>query len=337
MSKGFQLATLAGALTIALSGNVSALDFGGWDVKKDGNIDITNAGVCVDAAYTCSVVASGAGFKQVSVSNALDPSDNVSYIMTIVTDQNAGDATGVQRGDLGFSDVSFVKMKLTLGGASDAGESGITASQIIKDTGTGTTFSSTTDINTGWAATADANVRIAQNLFEDGGTPGAFAGDDFKSGFTYASNNDATSGVATGFEIKIDQTAGLASGTQTDPSANDVQVFALREKSGDMLTSAKATPGIDLTDNNIADGVTWVAGNDIKAIWIGQQINLGTSTDLLAGSLGSSFGYLSFDNLSNDAPAQTAFGFGSKNSTSAWVWDDAFHVGTGDVNPVLNP
>ena len=53
-------------------------------------------------------------------------------------------------------------------------------------------------------------------------------GDDFSSNFYYASDN-TVDGTRTGFEMSIDQKAGLAS-TGVASSANDVQTFSLRER-----------------------------------------------------------------------------------------------------------
>jgi len=333
MSKGFQIAALAGALTVAMSGNVlaagtgvPAFNYGGWTVTN-GDIDETAGGMCLaGSGFSCSVVASGKGFKQVNVTDNSDASSGISYIMTIVTDQNAGGATGAAAADLGFADVSFVRMKVATDGTAGPGDTGITARQQIKDgTGTGKTFVSVTDINSGWANTsATDNIVITQKLQDDAGTTG-FAGDDFVAGFEYRSNNDAATGVRTGFEMIIDQASGLASaqfladGT-TDPSANDVQVFALREKQGDKLTTSGSI-GLDP-----ANPVTWtgastgVVGDDVKAVWIGQEVNLGAAA--LDSSLGSSFGYVAFENVTT-GDADNAFGFASLNSASAWEWDTA--------------
>ena len=337
MRKGFQLATLAGALTIAMSGSVSAvtLDFGGWTVGGTTGGEIDHIGdnstpgagsVCTQEGVSCSVVASGAGFKQINVADINDTT-GTSYIMTIVTDQDAVGAPG----GIGFYDVSFVKMKLTLGGAADPTENGIAAHQEINEAttvGAGSTFKSTSDINTGWANTAGSPIVITQDLIDNGATDAG--GDDFASGFLYRANADATTGQRTGFEMNIDQFAGLATATDA-ASANDVQVFALREKQGDMLTVAPAAGNpIDL--NGDGTPVTWTAGQDIKAIWIGQQINLDSTTPgttPVVGSLGSTFGYLSFDNLDDAAAAETSFGFSAANATGAWKWDPAFNMTIG--------
>jgi len=355
MSKGFKLATLTGAVALAISANVSAIDFnyGGWTVANGDITENTTNSMCDTTSTTstisCSVVASGKGFKQINVTDSTDPTGE-SYIMTIVTDQ---DATGTAGTNLGFSDVSFVKMKLTLGGNADNGESGITSQQRIVDkTVAGKDFVSNTDINTGWASGTGANISITQDLTDDAGTD-TFAGDDFISGFSYSSNNHAETGERTGFKMTIDQVARLSQGAGgTD--INDAQVFVLREKQGDMQKVAASGGGIDLNgdglgvvswtvDDAVRDATTGAitsgsVGDDIKAIWIGQEINLGTSTDLASGSLGSSFGYVAFEATdSNGAVTKdNAFGFSATNSESAWAWDPAFDAApsmTGMLNP----
>jgi len=352
MSKGFKLAALAGAMSMALSGAASAAAdvpnfiYDGWTVSG-GNINENAAGsMCASSLYSCSVVASGAGFKQINVTEVADASSGTSYIMTIVTDQDAGAAGGTGAADLGFSDVSFVRMNLTLGGVSGNGESGITARQNISETGTGKAFSSITDINTGWAGGNGANIVIEQTLSDvgkdvdaNGNAAPGFAGDDFSAGFIYRSKNDPATGKSVGFEMSIDQVAGLAQ-SAGGADANDIQVFALREKKGvyvtaDSSASSRNPNGIDL---NLADAnnpvITWAGdttasggtpGDDIKAIWIGQQINLGSTPDTGSLSLGSSFGYVSFENVTTQQ-ADSAFGFSATNSGSAWEWDDAFYI-----------
>ena len=326
MRKGFQLATLAGALTIAMSGGASAanLVFDGWTVNN-GQIDETSAGsVCTQANVSCSVVASGDGFKQINVTDSTDPVGE-SYIMTIVTDQTATGGPGDTA--LGFYDVSFVKMKLTLGGNNTGtNANGIKAHQEIREGATGTLFTSTSDINTGWSV-ADAPVAITQTLTDEG--QANLAGDDFASGFIYRSKNDATTGARTGFEMNIDQVAGLASGDNA--SVNDIQVFALREKAGTMLVGNADSMDLGAAGNP----VTWTGSGtalgaagaeDIKAIWIGQEINL-DSTTTNNGSLGSTFGYLSFEDVASTTKhVESEFGFGAANAQGAWDWATAFNM-----------
>ena len=337
MQKGFRIAALAGALSMAMGGTASAanhdLEFGGWSVTG-GQIDHNSAAVCQSTNYDCNVVAAGNGFKQIQVSpsatNTTTPSTD-SYIMTVVTDQDASGAYGA--GDLGFYDVSFVKMQMSLGGTgSTQNENGIFAEQKIEEVTTvgaaaATQFNSTTNISTGWATAAASPVSISQSLIDNGDT--ATAGDDFSSTFMYGSDNDAA-GTRTGFEMSIDQKAGLASANQPS-SANDVQVFALRERQG---TKLAASGSVALSGTS---SMSWAAGDDIKAIWLGQTINLDDQA-AIAGGLGSTFGYLSFDNVSGDTAAPISeFGFATSNADQAWVWDPAFNIGTSGTPCLSDP
>jgi len=341
MANLYKLAALAGVvLSTVVTGPVIAanhdLVFDGWSVTN-GQIDetgTTGTSICAVGTYDCNTVAAGDGFKQIQVTAKPDTAGAVageSYIMTIVTDQNANGTPGA--GELGFYDVSFVKMKLSLGGgaSSNNNENGIASQQRISEVtagtggGTATSFTSDTDINTGWSVAATP-VSISQTLVDNGDT--ATSGDNFDSNFNYQSSNDAETGLRDGFAMSIDQVAGLAS--SVDPlSVNDVQVFSLRERQGTMLASG---PGTVTLAGNV---VNWVNGDDIKAIWLGQTINL-DSTSATAGGLGSTFGYLSFENVSNSTigPA-TEFGFATSNAESAWVWDPAFNVGLGSKAPCL--
>ena len=333
MHKSLKLAALAGALSMVMGGSAMSanLIFDGWTVAG-GTIDAkgTSGSICAtNSGYDCSTVASGSGFTQVQVTpNTAGSVVGESYIMTIVTDQNADGQPG--NGSLGFYDVSFVKMKLSLGGNGDNNENGIAAQQKISEVtlstggGTATSFDSTTDINTGWS-TAATPVSITQTLVDNGDA--LTAGDNFDSKFNYQSSNDVD-GLRDGFAMSIDQVAGLASAADSN-SFDDVQVFALRERQGALLATANNT-GVNLGGGN----VNWGAGEDIKAIWLGQTINLGGNTPQ-AGSLGSQFGYLSFENVSGGTGPITEFGFAATNANSAWVWDPAFNIGSGSGTPTI--
>jgi len=338
MQKGFRIAAMAGALSMAMSGSafaVNNLTFDGWTVSN-GDITSNSATVCQSTDYDCSVVASGKGFQQVTVSPSSsnttgDP--NTSYIMTIVTDQNANSTSG-DPADLGFYDVSFVKMQVSLGGtgSTTGNVNGIYGQQAINNvTSSGssaTSFQSTTNISTGWALASNSPISISQNLTDNGNTNDT--GDDFSSNFYYASDNTAD-GTRTGFEMSIDQKAGLASPGVTT-SANDVQTFALRERQGTKLQTASPSGGYTLG----GDTVSWAAGDDAKAIWLGQNINL-DSTGTSGTTLGSTFGYLSFDNVTGDSnPPATEFGFAATKANAPWVWDDsAFNINN-SVKPCLS-
>ncbi len=342
MQKGFKIAAIAGALSFAMSGIATAavedLQFGGWSVDN-GTIDHTNAGICADSNYDCSVVAVGVGFKQLQVSasaanTTATPDD--SYIMTIVTDQTASGA--YDSGDLGFTDVSFIRMIMTLGGTGvNTNVNGIFSEQVISEVGaatgtsTGTNFNSTTNLATGWAESGGSPISINQSLLDNGAS--TESGDDFQTAFVYSSDNDAVTGLRSGFEMAIDQVAGLQSASSVG-SENDVQVFALRERAGSRLSSGgSATLGSTTTD--------WSAGDDIKATWIGQNISMdntggGFGGGSLVNSLGSTFGFMAIDNMSDSQAAATEFSFAASRAQEAWVWDDAFNVGGSTGAPCLN-
>ena len=356
MQKSFKLAALAGALSLAMGGGsamAASFNYGGW-TATNGAIDITNRDnggtMCTSDDFECSTIAEGDGFMQVQVSQKASSTATPaqtgleageSFIMTIVTDQNATGVQGVGADGTGFSDVSFVKMKINLGG-SNSNVNGIAAQQLINEK-TGTSqFDSATNINTGWANTTGVTpVTISQNVVDNGFTTST--GDDFSSGFNYAHelDTDPTSsefGRKSGFTMSIDQTAGLESAAQAG-SANDVQSFALRQRNGTMLGAANVGTGTATLGGNTGGTVTWAAGEDIKAIWLGQKVNLGSAATL-AGALGSNFGYLAFDNTEDStsgggtvAPI-TEFGFGASNADSAWEWDGAaLNVGDGEGTP----
>jgi len=324
MRKSFQVAALASALALlmssaALAAGKNDLTFGGWSVS-DGTIT-TGAGSVCEVNFTCSVVAEGAGFKQLQVTSKAGavPADEagVSYIMTIVTDQNATGDAGTAA--LGFEDVSFVQMKISTGGTPAPNVNGIFSKQKISENVGTTEFISESAISSGWAeniSTVTNPVAISQTLRDLGPASGTLgAGDDFKSTFYYASRNDSA-GVRDGFAMSIDQSAGLA--TAASGSTSDVQVFAFRERQGTMLTTAGPVEYNGGT-------VNWAAGEDIKAAWIGQQIALGSGT----GSLGGDFGYLSFQNVApttGEPSVTSGFGFTTLDSTSASVWDEAFVI-----------
>ncbi len=313
MRKGFQVAALASALSLVMGGAALAatkadLQFGGWDVSgPDATINV-GAGTVCEVDFTCSTVAQGAGFIQLQLnSNATEPSEaGVSYIMTIVTDQ---DASG-NAGELPFEDVSFVQMRISTSGTPAPNVNGIFSQQKITEEVGNTVFTSESAITSGWAATEASNpVAISQTLVDKG--PTTSIGDDFDTTFYYVSSNDAA-GVRDGFAMSIDQSAGLESATSLSPT--DVQVFAFRERQGKLL----AAPGSVPLNGETLD---WVATDDVKATWIGQKIALGTGT----GSLGGDFGFLSFQNVTTPKTI-SEFGFTTANSTSASAWHEAFVV-----------
>ncbi len=341
MRKGFKIASLSGALAMACGGSAFAApspaewaptkaDLQNWNVSGGtfGAIGVCDAPSPTQTAkYECNPIAGGEnGFIQIQLtpkSSAFTtaPPTGLSYILSIVTNTTAGSTgTGITPDSLDFYDVSLVAMQTQMG--SNTTTPNVNGIKGIQQLGTaGADFLSNTEVNTGWAAGTgpmDPTIVVSQSL-KDLGQAGA--GDDFRTAFIYEGQNDATTGDVLGYKMDIGQTIGLQSGTGTE---SDAQTFAFRQRSGTMQNSAgQMTLGSSTTPES------WVEGDSIKAVWVGQKIDLGVSTGTLAG-MGSSFGFLAFDNFTPDDlgnPNATdpvfEFGFGTGNSDHAWKWDTA--------------
>jgi hypothetical protein len=339
MQKGFRIGAVAGALSIAMSGSAFAatdLSFGGWSVSG-GNISTSGATVCAStSAYNCSIVASGSGFAQVQLTPK--STSGTPYIMTIITDQNAN-STGIGDPGLGFYDVNFVQSS---NGGTTTTQNGILGQQSISSVGnTGfspeTSFKSTTNLATGWAQTqTGANpITITQNIVDNANT--SSTADDFSTGFYFTQAADA-SGNPTGFEMTIDQSSGLNTPGQPDTGSGiaNVQAFAYRERAGSMLSGGSVDLGSDSNGN--PRSLTWTGGgnlatgNDVKAIWLGQSVDVSNTdasgTVIPGGALASTFGYLSFDNVADSATAPiSASSLGGTISGPA-VWNTDGTPGT---------
>lgn len=325
MRNSFKLAALAGALSMAIGSSATAapgdLSFDGWTVggtATGGTVHFNTATVCLaGSGYSCSEIASGDGFAQVKVESTDSGGDGDSYVMTIVTDQNAGAGdTAKASTELGFSDVSFIRMKITLGVDAQQNDEnvGMMGRQLINEFADGTQFDSETLINTGWAEVGATNpLQISQRLVNDGET--STVGDDFETGFLYKSTNNAV-GIRNGYMMDIDQIAGLATAGDSK-STDDSQAFALRQRQGTFVNSDGS---VSMGTGDNAKSMTWTgdatSGDDIKAIWTGQKIT----------SMASHFGYLSYDNKNDVADPIADFNLTESVASGAWgTWDvDAF-------------
>ncbi len=344
MRKSLMLTSVASALSMVLGGAAFAAGHvpstGGWSVAN-GTITKSTT-VCSGAEYNCETVAAGPGFLQLNISRsatatAANPlKAGESFVQTIVTDQTASGASG----SLGFQDVSFIKMSVSQGGEQSNVQSGIYGEQQITEgrTAAGPTtvrpvgapvagselFTSDTTIASGWGLNpAGANaITIVQGITNMGAS-NTIQGDDFIAGFSYKATND-DKGVRNGMFMDISQSAGLKSPNSTaTQSDKDSQAFALRERSGTFNTAAGAAPALGGTA-----AVSWVAKDDVKAIWIGQSVNL--DTVLATNGLGSSFGYMSFENVTSAATTgkfASEFGFGTLNASKAWAWPTSSLLG----------
>lgn len=284
---GFKAAVFLGALAPMYAGVVAAqvptvgdIQLGSYGTGTDtsGNATV-NACAGAGTGWTCSVIAEGNGFQQVGLSHATYGN----FIRTVVDD-----GTG------NFTDETFVKQSLNVGGTGNTNsinENGIVGQQTINEVTGGTTFNTETVLGSGWglAYTSANGVDINQTLEQQGLS--TTTGDDFKTEFRFQNhlvNNGTTEAPnweQDGFQMQIDQSAGLETG---GGSATDVQVFTLRQVEGSYLASAgNATlPG--------SQSLGYTAGDNMKVVWVGQNVDLTTGTTGNTTPLGSMFGYQAY-------------------------------------------
>ncbi|MDH5547326.1 MAG: hypothetical protein OEZ43_17210 [Gammaproteobacteria bacterium] len=306
MRKGFNIASIAGAVAMAVSGSSFGGSHPAFDQWTNTGGQIT--GYC-QTGYGCDVIASGTGFVQFMAKNN-DTGDT--YVGTIVSEEIVTGTGTSQVKTAVFKDESYIKAVFSQGGSNTDTNGGIAAKQSIFESGVntsdGVSFTSDVLLSTGtnFSDTTGASIQIGQKL--DNGKYGSSgtavtSGDDFVSDFMYQAKTDG-SGVRNGFIMEIDQIAGLQTSTTADPtgadSANDVQSFTYRERAGSYTATGgvvAVTPdGIDASGNPVAGkGISYNANEDIKAVWLGQTVNVGM-TDTTGTGLGGSFSYLSFEN-----------------------------------------
>ena len=325
MRKGFNL--IAGAVVMAVGGGSAfAADvhpaFDSFSVSG-GVIDMDSIADCTNGMFTCSVVAGGdgGGFLQyMATSTASNPDPGKTYIGTIVTDATA-DNTGANAPQLGFVDQSYVRMEMCGGTNCTGTNGGISGKQSIYEVGTdGTTFASNVAIATGQNFSGDGpSIIIGQSLLNETAV-GGDAGDDFMSDFFYEAKNNVDTGLREGFVMQIDQIAGLKS--PTDATTNtDVQSFSYREAQG---TRQGASGTLDIA--GVTGTVGFDATDDIKAVWLGQDV----------GAAGS-FSYLSFENKTPVAGATALisnFSLTDASGPSAADWDAAFNLSFSGTHPI---
>lgn len=324
MRKGLNL--IAGAVVMAVGGGSAfAADvhpaFDSFTVTG-GVIDMNSIGDC-GTKFTCSVVAGGdgGGFLQY-MATSLDASGDPgkTYIGTIVTDATA-DNSGANK-QLGFVDQSYVRMEMCGGTNCTGTNGGISGKQSIYEEGTdGTTFASNVAIATGQNFSGTGpSIIIGQSLLNKAAV-GLNPGDDFMSDFFYEAKNNVDTGVREGFVMQIDQIAGLKSPTD-DTTLNDVQSFSYREAQGSRQQSASSSP---LTIGGVTGSVAFANDDDIKAVWLGQDV----------GAAGS-FSYLSFEN--KDAAANATGLISNFSLTDASGpgadWNAAFNLSFAGNHPI---
>lgn len=277
------------------------IPFGGWSV----NAGLVTAGCATGAQCGSATVMPGMYQREVSTA-----AGGKQFMQSILTETGANGLPGT----LPFFSESFVAQggfnsqvgsQQQVNGVTGelvndrnvTSSSGISVKQQVNDSANG--FLSNVTINTGAAATPGTpSIEINQQLL---------AGFDANMGvngtFTYLANTDAN-GNRTGFKLFIDQNvdgssiSGGSGGWGGSRGSTDSNVFAYRQVAGDMLTAAGSATfsntgsfggggwggGGSSTSNGT---VSWVAGNDVKVIWVAQP----------------SFGFQMYDNLSDTSAA----------------------------------
>ena len=311
MGKGFKAAAILGVLSPLYMGSASAqlpaaMTFTDWTQDAAGTISDT-----CPSGFSCEVIASGPGFLQMSIA----PTGAVggdAFIKTIVSEAGTAGAAGGQP----FFDVSFTRMSMNLGSDAQTNVNGIVGMQHISDNSQSTAFTSDTSIRTGWGQETGApSIEISQQLEEFGAT--ANVGDDFLSAFNYKSDLDPVSGARTGFEMEIDQVAGLAQGVG---STTDVQVFTLREFQGTRMPGSGTVTLPNLDSTGAAQTLSYGPNDDVKAIWIGQSVDLSSTTAGGGTPMGSLFGYQSYENVGDTTQTANPISYFSLFQAGPWTW-----------------
>ncbi len=327
-----KMTALAGALAAMYAGASSAAV--PIEVKTFDQWTANNGAISYNcpAGWTCGVIAEGNGFLQLSMQQA---GATDAYIRTIVTDQNATvDPTLTAPS---FADETVVLMTVNFGGGGGANPQGIIGKQTINQTTPdGTVFAANTSLATGWGLDPNADTIVIDQILENAG--GAGYADDFVSNFFYAADVDSDGdGQPDGFTMELDQVVGLQQGTVGAPT--DLQVFTLRQLAGTRM-NASGTASLPT-----GDSLTYNPGDNIKATWIGQSIDL-TSTvgtggtggggGMTGGMMGSMFGYQAYE-VVGSPQTPNPIAYFSLFQAGPWNWDGNFGpnpclVGT-DGNP----
>ncbi len=278
---------------------------------------------CPAAATSCKTLIDGEGFLQQEVVVGAD-----TFIQTVIIDPLA--AAAVANTDvttLAFSDITFIQM---------AGSSnGIAGLQTLMDDpadGTGDLFNATSELAIGtWADNGGADLQIDQTFRNNGGTGVAIGAtgatqteDDFVNSFSLSVNLDGA-GLATGKTMDMTQDVGMSDPTVSAPG-NDFQRFVIRQRSGDLMTSAGTlTLQPNATSPGTGGTATWAATDDVMVAWLGQRVGL--------GGLGTStFGFESVNDVTDGAVISTFSTSSTDVTASPFAWD-AGNFGTAPVLP----
>lgn len=282
MNKVLKAATSIGSVALLLSGAANAavpmLGFGKWtaaQAKDNGAVKIDN--VQCKGDWTCGSALTGDGFYQRQIT---DPDGKV-YFQTIITDAGMGrivdaDNEGAPE-NLTFFDESFVQT---------GNVDGIADKQSIQEVEavTSTTpaserwFKNETELSVGWAAAdkTGTDLKLYQGIYDT-------KAQGFRTDFWLGQVGDqGNQGILITSRVGLEGTWGSLG----DPGT-DYQDFVFVELKGDMNTTTGSVIIADsITSNSTME---WVAGQDIKATWVGQTMK---------STLGQTFVYEGYDNVS---------------------------------------
>lgn len=301
MSKAFKAASSVGAVALVLSGAAMAappIAFDQWSATTgDITIDL-GAGATCPVGWTCSNPITGDGFFQRQISDGTND-----YFQTIITDKQETCAPG----GCTFSDESYVQSGNTSGLADK--------SQIADSTTTGTLtedFDANTTLLTGWADNGNGDeVLIYQGL-----SAIDTAAEDFRTDFWLQQLG------ASGANGKLMR---ISSAVDIEESSTSYQDFVLVDRSGTQFVN----PG-DSVDLGADGTLSWLAGENVKAVWVGQDMS--NVTDVF-----QEFGFTSYENVTTPGFVDT-FSLSAGSSAAPVDWDTtappvgwgAFTTGAGD-------
>ncbi len=305
------LAGYAALIVAAHAWAAPPMPFDNWTANPDGTLTAP-----CPAGYACVVNVTGEGILQ----RLITAPDGRSYIQLVVY-------SPTPNGEL--REESFVR-------ADNALENGLSSRQVLTSNGSvGENLTSIVLINTGWAMDpGQAAVQIEQTLVDI--TP---EGTQFDQIFQKLIDHDAN-GLAIGYYMNIRQdliNSTLMNGVSLGPSDQDIHSFVLRQVQGtrNPVAGSATLPGGGMMGGGMMGGgvtggtISWVPGDEVKVIWIG-QICTGACRQgggmMGGGGMGGMgmmggglFAYQAYDNLSDTAPQINSL---SLFSTDPIIWQD---------------
>ncbi len=323
--KSLAMVGAAAALLPISSAMAAGPGFTGIEVLA--NTTGTLVGCPTGGGATCKILIDGEGFLQQEVTVGAD-----TFIQTVIIDPLAPadvSASNTNVTTLAFSDITFIQMS-----GSSNGIAGLQTMRDDPNDGTGDLFNATSELAIGtWAdkGVGFADLQIDQTFRNNGGTgvaigaPGATqTEDDFENTFSLGVNLDGA-GLATGKTMDMTQDVGMSDPTVSAPG-NDFQRFVIRQRSGDLMTSAGTlTLQPNATSPGTGGTATWAATDDVMVAWLGQRVGL--------GGLGTStFGFESVNDVTDGAVISTFSTSSTDVTASPFAWD-AGNFGTAPVLP----